>query len=144
MKDPKKQYDCENIDWRQVVDLFKLVNWAERDVATVKSSFERSTYKCFLFDGSEIIAVGRTVDDGCYYGLIVDVAVHPDYQNQGLGTLVVNYLSFKMEGYKFRTLTAAPGKSKFYEKLGWRRQSSAYIWPANETQEKEHCFENNK
>jgi hypothetical protein len=33
-------------------------------------------------------------------------------------------------------LTAAPGKSGFYEKLGWHKQRSAYILPRSEEQKR--------
>lgn len=135
--------DCENIEWNQVLNLFRLVNWAERDLATVKKSFVNSTHKCFFMEGDLIIAFGRTVDDDSYYGWIVDVVVHPDYQGKGLGTKVVNYLKSAMEGFRFISLTAAPGKDAFYEKIGWKRQKSAFIWPIDEKQMVEHCFKNN-
>lgn len=132
--------NTENIDWNKVAALFVSVGWDKRDIEKVKHSFIKSTHRCFLINNDEIIAVGRTVDDDCYYGLIVDVAVHPDFQGKGLGTKVVNYLKSKMIGYNFITLTAAPGKDAFYEKIGWKRQSSAFIWPRNEIQQQEHCL----
>lgn len=135
--------DCANLDWEQILELFRLVNWPERDLETVKRSFEKSTYKCFFTEGDQIIAFGRTVDDDCYYGLIVDVLVHPNYQGKGLGTEVVNYLKSRMVGFKFITLTSAPGKDKFYDKIGWRRQRSAFLWPVSEKQIVEHCFPDN-
>jgi len=39
-----------------------------------------------------------------------------------------------MSGFKFITLTSTPGKDKFYAKIGWKRQSSAFLWPFNEKQ----------
>jgi GNAT superfamily N-acetyltransferase len=134
------QNDCNDINWPQVLDLFESVKWKKRNLDEAKSSFEKSSHKCFIKYQNQIIGFGRTVDDGVYYGLIADVAVHPDYQGQGLGTLIVDNLKAKMKGYLFITLTAAPGKDEFYTKLGWKRQKSAFLWPINEQQESDHCF----
>lgn len=112
------QYDCSDIGWSQVSSMFEIVGWGYRSDDKVKASFERSSHVCFVKTDNKIIAFGRTIDDGIYYGHIVDVVVHPDYQKQGLGTKIVEYLRSQMKGYNFITLTAAPGKSEFYEKIG--------------------------
>ena len=56
----------------------------------------------------------------------------------GLGREIVTYLREKLDGYKFITLTAAPGKDEFYLKQGWLRQASAMIWPVSEQQRELH------
>jgi hypothetical protein len=52
----------------------------------------------------------------------------------------VTYLLERLAGYKFITLTAAPGKEEFYLKLGWLRQASAMIWPVSERQRELHAL----
>lgn len=117
-----------------------MVGWPYREPEKIKAAFEQSSHVIFLKAYGNIVAAGRTVDDGTYYGLIVDVVVHPNQQGKGLGTQVVNYLKDQMAGYSFITLTAAPGKDAFYEKLGWKRQKSAFLWPRDEKQTDQHCF----
>lgn len=135
------QYDCSDIGWSQVSSMFEIVGWGYRSDDKVKASFERSSHVCFVKTDNKIIAFGRTIDDGIYYGHIVDVVVHPDYQKQGLGTKIVEYLRSQMKGYNFITLTAAPGKSEFYEKIGWKKQKTAYLWPKDSEQREQHCFD---
>lgn len=117
-----------------------MVGWPYREPEQIKAAFEKSSHVIFLKQFGSIVALGRTVDDGTYYGLIVDVVVHPNQQGKGLGTQVVDYLKNQMVGYSFITLTAAPGKDAFYEKLGWKRQKSAFLWPRDEKQTEQHCF----
>ena len=82
---------------------------------------------------------GRTVDDGKYYALLVDVIVHPEHQSKGIGTQIVNELKSRLIGYNFITLTAVPNKEGFYQKIGWEKQKSAYIFPKDDKQRLEHC-----
>lgn len=124
----------ENINWKDVSSLFKTVGWGERLPEQVRLSFERSSFKLFAYVDGELVGVGRTVDDGYYYGWIVDLAVLPKYQRKGIGSKMLSQLESDLKPFLTTMLTAAPGKSSFYEKLGWHKQHSAYIWPRSEEQ----------
>lgn len=127
------------VNWKRVSELFQLVNWGEREPREIESSFRKSSFTYFVKDENEIIGFGRTVDDGKYYALLVDIVIHPNYQSKGIGKTIVTELRKKLEGYNFITLTAAPNKEGFYQKLGWKKQKSAYIFPKDEKQINEHC-----
>ncbi|MBO6516889.1 MAG: GNAT family N-acetyltransferase [Bacteroidia bacterium] len=132
--------DLTDIPWDQACQLMDMVGWEKRNVMELRAAFEKSTYSYFVFDDTRLVGFGRTVDDSQYYALIVDVVVHPDYQGKGLGTRIVNSLKDALDDYLFTTLTAARGKHGFYKKIGWQQQSSAFIWPRNESQIEDHCF----
>ncbi|MGE7676473.1 GNAT family N-acetyltransferase [Lysinibacillus sp. NPDC094403] len=53
--------------------------------------------------------------------LICDVMVHPDYQRQGVGTLVMKTLLeyCQKENIKWIQLSYAKSKQPFYQKLGF-------------------------
>ncbi|UTW60877.1 GNAT family N-acetyltransferase [bacterium SCSIO 12741] len=131
--------DWEEKDWSELQALYIAVEWQARERKDLEKATRMSSWVVVIKDQDRIIGFGRTMDDGCYYAVLVDVMIHPDYQGQGLGTKIVKLLREKLEGYLFITLSAAPEKNGFYEKLGWRQQSSAFIWPVSERQEKEHC-----
>src|SRR5471032_2834016 len=126
------------VDWNAVASLFVQVGWSERPPAELRAAFEKSSHVIFIYDGDELVALGRTIDDGRYYALLVDVMVKPEYQQRGLGRDVVDYLRTQLDGYRFVTLTAAPGKEDFYLKLGWQRQATSLIWPMSEEQKRLH------
>lgn len=132
-------YSTEHIDWMAVAAMFAEVGWGQRDPAQIRSAFEKSSHVMFVYEAGELVAFGRTMDDGCYYGMLVDVVVKPGRQHAGLGREIVTRLREKLAGYKFITLTAAPGKDEFYLKLGWLRQSTAMIWPMSEQQRELHA-----
>lgn len=126
----------ENINWEEVSNIFKVVGWGERIAENVKLSFQRSSFARFASVDNELVGVGRTVDDGYYYGWIVDLAVLPKYQGKGIGTKILTELESDLKPFLTTMLTAAPGKSGFYEKLGWHKQRSAYILPRSEEQKR--------
>lgn len=129
------------VDWSAVAALFAQVGWGERDPAQIRAAFEKSSHVIFIYEHDELVAFGRTLDDGCYYAMLVDVVVRPSCQGKGLGRIVVDHLRDQLSGYRFVTLTAAVGKDEFYLKLGWLRQKSAMIWPMSEAQREAHASE---
>jgi aralkylamine N-acetyltransferase len=126
----------ENIDWEDVVDIFTSVGWKARIAEHVQLAFDRSSFVRFAYVDDRLVGVGRTVDDGYYYGWIVDLAVSPQYQSQGIGTKILSELERDLQPFLTTMLTAAPGKGKFYEKLGWHKQRSAYILPRSAEQKR--------
>ena len=130
--------DLNAINWTQVLALYDAVNWDSRTKSDVQFAFNKSTFIGIITVKDRIVGMGRTFDDGLYYGTICDLIIHPDFQGMGYGTLILNNLKDRMKGFQFITLTAAPGKAPFYIKMGWAGQTSAFIWPVDEKQKEEH------
>ncbi len=127
----------EDINWEHVSQIFEIVGWGKRPSERVEFVFHKSTFVRFAYLNGELIGVGRTVDDGAFYGWIVDLAVLPEYQGRGIGTKILCDLENDLKPFFTTMLTAAPGKGAFYEKLGWHKQHSAYIWPRSEQQKRD-------
>ncbi|GAB3427911.1 GNAT family N-acetyltransferase [Massilia solisilvae] len=136
----EKSYSTHGVDWTAVAALFAEVGWGERQPEQIRGAFEKSSHVIFVYEGADLVAFGRTMDDGRYYAMLVDVVVKPSCQGRGLGREIVDHLREQLAGYKFVTLTAAVGKDNFYLKLGWSRQKSAMIWPMSEQQRAAHAL----
>ena len=67
----------EDINWEHVSQIFEIVGWGKRPSERVEFVFHKSTFVRFAYLNGELIGVGRTVDDGAFYGWIVDLAVLP-------------------------------------------------------------------
>ncbi|WP_432713659.1 GNAT family N-acetyltransferase [Pedobacter sp.] len=130
--------DLSQIDWPYVCELFDKVNWRTRLPEEIEKAFKSSTWAIFVFQDEQLIAFGRTIDDGRYYAMLGDIVVDPDFQGRGLGKKIVSQLNGLLDNYHFVTLTAAPGKDAFYKSMGWKKQSTAYIWPQGPKQLRQH------
>ena len=133
--------DLTGTSWEEIAEVFELVGWGTRDPKEIRCAFEKSSHVRIVRDKNRIVGFGRTVDDGRYYALIVDLVVHPNYQGSGIGRTLLKELKDELSGYEFTTLTAAPGKYEFYTMQGWRRQSSSFIWPRSELQMAQHAID---
>jgi len=130
--------NIETVNWQRASELFSLVGWGIRNPNEIQSAFEKSSFVRFAYSNNVLVGFGRTVDDGKYYALIVDLVIHPEFQSKGIGANILLYLKNSLEGYAFTTLTSAVGKEAFYEKQGWKKQVTSFIWPRSEKQSKEN------
>ena len=127
-----------SVDWSIVAGIFSLVGWGNRNPDEIRAAFLESSFVRFAYDGEKLVGFGRTVDDGKYYAMIVDLVIHPDYQHQGIGSRILKELTDEIESYIFTTLTSAVGKEGFYLKQGWCQQKTAFIWPRTEKQQRDN------
>ncbi len=130
--------DLSKIDWVYICELFSKVNWRTRIPEEIEKAFRSSTWTLFIYDEDRLIGFGRTIDDGRYYAMLGDVVVDPDFQGNGIGKKIVSTLNGLLENYHFVTLTAAPGKESFYQSMGWKKQTTAFIWPQGPKQLRQH------
>lgn len=128
-------YDLEASN---IVELRRVLGWKEIDVHQLEKGLKNTMFKVSIKDNGKIIACGRLIGDYSCKGLLSDIMVHPDYQKQGLGKVVVTTL-IKMvndslkEGELFQIeATPTKGNIEFYVKCGMKykpeNQDGVYIW----------------
>jgi len=96
------------------------IGWGDLDKNLANKSLEQSLFHVTVYDSATLIAMGRVVGDGAMYFYIQDVVVDPQYQKQGIGSLIM----LEIEGYLTSTaqkgatigLLSAKGKEGFYSK----------------------------
>ncbi|MBQ8923228.1 MAG: GNAT family N-acetyltransferase [Lachnospiraceae bacterium] len=88
-------------------------------------AMEHTLYRVSVFDDDKIVAMARVIGDMGLDYYIKDVVVRPEYQNKGIGRILINEL-LKYIGDNgvsdtdiFVELCAMPDKIPFYEKFGF-------------------------
>lgn len=131
--------NLDGVSWSEIAGIFAAVGWGDREPEKIERAFRRSSFVRVAWAGERIAGFGRTFDDGEFYGTICDLVVAPEYQGRGIGSRILRELREAMGSFLFATLTAAPGKDGFYVKEGWKRQTSAFIWPRDAKQALSHA-----
>lgn len=119
----KIQCDCANVDWARVAGTLKRVGMASYAPEIHQQAFASSQVVVFVFDGDGLVGFGRALADGVYQGAIYDVAILPEYQGQGIGRMIIERIKRSLPQCNL-ILYAAPGKEKFYAKLGFKRMKT--------------------
>jgi ribosomal protein S18 acetylase RimI-like enzyme len=133
------QLDCTNVDWQFVAETLKRVGMAYAEPAVHQKSFENSQVTVFVRREGQLIGFGRAISDGVFQAAIYDVAILPEYQAQGIGTIIIKTIMDKLSDCNF-ILYAAPGKEGFYQTLGFRKMRTGMALFRKAEQMKERGF----
>jgi ribosomal protein S18 acetylase RimI-like enzyme len=114
-------------DIKDYWDLFQTTGWNEEynfSIQDLTKAIQKSWYSTSLYDSNKLIGFGRVIADGVHHALIVDLIIHPDYQNMGLGSRLLDRLICRCKDNKIRDiqLFAAKDKYEFYEKFGFEKR----------------------
>jgi ribosomal protein S18 acetylase RimI-like enzyme len=118
-------FEQERIDWDALSALYRAAPLGDKPPDLLQRVFSNSMFKCFVFEGGRLAGAGRALADGADCAYLCDVAVHPDFQGQGLGKAIIVRLRELAAGHKKIILYANPGTEGFYRKLGFRRMRTA-------------------
>jgi N-acetylglutamate synthase-like GNAT family acetyltransferase len=115
------------IDLEQLQQLFTLsAFWAkERNLEDLEVAIANSEPVITVWDREKLIGFARATSDGIYRATIWDVAIHPDYQKQGLGSkLVETVLSHPRMCRVERVYLMTTHQQRFYERIGFQTNST--------------------
>ena len=88
-------------------------------------AMEHTLFRVSVFDGDQIVAMARVIGDLGLDYYIKDVIVRPEYQEKGIGRLLIHEIlqfinDHGIDGTEiFVELCAMPDKIPFYEKFGF-------------------------
>ena len=115
--------DCSGVDWKTVSETLQRVGMTYYAPETHQRAFEASHTTVFAYQGDRLIGFGRAISDGVCQGAVYDVAVVPEFQHQGIGTIIMKRILERLSGCNV-ILYASPGKEAFYQKLALRKMKT--------------------
>ncbi len=111
--------------------LYDAVGWESYDKKVSEIALANTMYSVSVYDDDKIIGYGRLIGDTICFMYIHDIMVLPEYQNQKIGTLIMNKLMDKVhELQKINPdirvyLGASKGKEDFYKHFGFVERKDA-------------------
>ena len=118
--------------------LLDALKWKRPSERLLKIGLDNGINVKYVING-ETVGMARYVSDGGYAGLIMDVIVLPEYQNNGYGTKMIEALINFIKDRLFENeeimiqLLSAPGKQQFYNRFGFKvkkevAEDGMYMW----------------
>lgn len=113
------------LEYRDYCRLRESVKWMNLSRMQTEKALKNSLYTIVAVKDKQVVGMGRLVGDGIYY-MVVDVVVHPAFQKNGIGSMIMNMLIGYVEketpsgGRSSIQLIAEKQKEAFYEKMGFK------------------------
>jgi len=106
-------------------ELFESTGWNSEYKISPGLLYETLRSSWFLvcvYNEKKLIGFGRVISDGILHALIVDLIVVPDFQDCGIGKLILKELVSKCKSAAIPDiqLFCAKGKEIFYQKQGFK------------------------
>jgi len=100
------------------------VGWGDvMNFSAAEQALPRSVHAVVAEVGGAAVGMGRLVGDGAIFFYVQDVAVHPDWQGQGIGSDILSALVQWVETHApdkaFLGVFAIKGTEPFYERHGF-------------------------
>lgn len=113
----------KNINLKQLINLYQSVGWTsytERP-ELLQQAVHNSLYVLGAFNHDQLIGLIRVVGDGLTIIYIQDLLVLPAYQNQGIGSTLINKVRKEFRHVRQQVLLTMeePETRAFYEKNGF-------------------------
>jgi GNAT superfamily N-acetyltransferase len=120
----KTDYDLrltKDLDVVKIQDLTEAVSWGRRGDDKWRETLSKSAVVCSLWHGDRLVGFGRVVEDGVMC-MLYDIAVHPELQNQGLGSRIMQALIDRVKDRNYVSIglfawDKNPANIPFYEKF---------------------------
>jgi GNAT superfamily N-acetyltransferase len=118
LKNPTDIYELyERLDWNRHV---------KRTPDQLLDIMDGSYYVVYVYENDLLIGTGRMISDGHLSTLICGVGVDPNYQNKGIGKIIMNHLKeYGVSRGLFVELTCVDGLEEYYNKLGFKKYGIA-------------------
>lgn len=118
--------DQSRVDASVLTNLIAEAGLGTRAPSFVERVFRGSSLCCFAENNGALVGAGRAISDGVSNSAIFDLVVHPYFQNQGIGTAILQYLLERLP-QRSVLLVSVPARGGFYKRFGFHRLKTAYL-----------------
>jgi ribosomal protein S18 acetylase RimI-like enzyme len=124
-----------NLNLDQVIELYHASTLSERrpveDRGAMAAMLENASLVVTAWDGERLVGLARTLSDFLYVGYLSDLAVHAEYQRQGIGKELIAQTRRYMGPKAKLVLIAAPRAVEYYPRIGFSKVESAWMLGAD-------------
>lgn len=125
-----------DIPRQKILDLYQANQWsAANRPEELYNALMNAHALITAWDADRLVGLGNAISDGHLVVYYPHLLVHPDYQGQGIGQMIVKKLQEKYAHFHMQMLVADGRAIDFYQKMGFKRAGqtqSMWIYQGNE------------
>jgi len=116
-------------DYLDVIELYKAsrINRPIEEPEKIQTMVEHSNLIITAWENDKLIGIARALTDFVYACYLSDLAVHPHYQNQGVGSKLIHLLKENILQDTMLFVLAAPNAMEYYPKLDFELVENGFI-----------------
>jgi len=126
----------EPLDLDAVIELYRASTLGERrpvdDRERMAAMLQNANLIITAWDGEKLVGISRALTDFVYTTYLSDLAVHLDYQRQGIGQELIRRTKAATDPRASLTLLAAPAAEKYYPHIGFKHMPQCWRIPSGE------------
>ncbi|GAO42516.1 GNAT family N-acetyltransferase [Flavihumibacter petaseus] len=113
----------------QVIALYDLAGLPRptNDPARIQRMIDNSDLIVTAWDGDLLVGVSRAITDWVWSCYLADLAVHPHYQQKGIGKQLVNLTKEKVSEQSMVLLLSVPSAMEYYPRIGMEKLDNAFL-----------------
>jgi len=120
----------------EILEIYKLNNWSSVQKPELLINGLKNSH-CLIIASCEnkIVGLGNAISDGHLVVYFPHLLVHPNYQGNGIGKLILNKLKEKYDSFHQQMLIADDKAIDFYTKNGFKKAGktqSMWIYEGND------------
>lgn len=120
-----------DLDLDQVIALYRLSTLGERrpvdDRERMAVMLQNANLVVTAWDGDRLVGISRALTDFAYATYLSDLAVHLDYQRQGIGKELIRQTQSACGPLTRLILLAAPAAEPYYPHIGFTHHPQAWV-----------------
>lgn len=102
------------------------INRPTKDLPRIKKMFDNANLIISAWDKDQLVGLCRALTDFCYCCYLSDIAVDIEYQNQGIGTRMIEEIKSAIGEDTSLMLLSAPASMSYYPKVGFEKIENGY------------------
>jgi ribosomal protein S18 acetylase RimI-like enzyme len=116
-------FDIDDLNWSEVSLLYKAAFGHLLPADKMERIFTSSYVVCTARDGERCCGAVYAISDGVLDATIHGLAVHPEYQGQGIATRMMEAILEKLAGISI-LLTTDPDHIDYYRRMGFKKHKA--------------------
>lgn len=122
--------DIKDFSVSDLQQLFQSVNWMSANYPErLKKALDNCETVFTAWDKEQLVGLVNAIDDGELTAYVHYLCVNPDYQGQGIGSLLLDKIKEKYKDYLYIILIAEnEGLIKYYSQNGFQQGNGSYVF----------------
>ncbi|WP_050614451.1 GNAT family N-acetyltransferase [Bacillus testis] len=118
----------EHLQGNELADLFKAsgINRPIDDLKRLQKMIDHANLLVTAYDGEKLIGIARALTDFSYCCYLSDLAVHQDYQRNGIGKKLISLVHQEIGDECTFLLLSAPSAMDYYPQTGFAKADNAF------------------